>query len=311
MSIVSLVLVTAGLFLYSAAASAQLGLVHVTACDPVGTICTVPSTGSGSLIVIGRQLAGGANRPSRISRVTDNAGNIYSSAEGVQSIKAGDGSAIGIWYSRNSLRAVTSVSITPPGTANGIAVIWEFSGADRTARLDQFRAKDWADLITSASGMTGKPVSSKAAGLGAAGLNACDLNGDGSVDVLDGQLAVNMIGSRQCTADIAGEGVCNSDVVARVLAAALGGPCVTGIAHSVSLNWTASSSVNVAGYNVYRGGASAGPYMKLNSSLVPGTSYTDAAVQAGQTYYYVATAVDTSNAESIFSNVAPASIPAP
>jgi hypothetical protein len=286
-------------------------MVHVSACDPVGTICTVPSTASGSLIVIGKQLAGGANRPSRISRVRDNAGNIYSSAEGVQSIKAGDGSALGIWYSRNSLPGVTSVTLTPPGTATGVAVIWEFSGVDRTVRLDQFNAKDWADLITSARGPAGKAVSSKAAGLAGAGVNACDLNGDGVVNVLDGQLAVNMIGSAQCTANIAGAGVCNSEVVSRVLAAALGGRCVSGIPHTVSLNWKASSTANVAGYNVYRGSASGGPFTKINSSLVLTTSYTDPDVEAGETYYYVATTVDTKKSESIYSNMAPAKIPSP
>jgi hypothetical protein len=311
MRLASLALATTGLYLGSAAAPAQIRMVHVSACDPTGTTCAVPSTGSGNLIVIGRQLAGGANRPSRISRVRDNAGNIYSSAEGVQSIKAGDGSAIGIWYSRNSLPGVTSVTITPPGTANGIAVIWEFAGVDRTARLDQFNAKDWADLITSARGTAGKAVSSKAAPLAADGANACDLNGDGIVNVLDGQLAVNMIGSPQCTANIAGAGVCNSEVVSRVLAAALGGPCVTGIPHSVLLNWRASSTANVAGYNVYRRSGSEASFTKINSSLVLTTSYTDADVQAGETYYYVATTVDTTNSESIYSNVASARIPLP
>jgi hypothetical protein len=307
----SLALATTGLYLWSAAAPAQIRLVHVSACDPNGTTCTVPSTGSGNLIVIGRQLAGGANRPSRISRVRDNAGNIYSSAEGVQSIKADDGSAIGIWYSRNSLPGVTSVTINPPGTATGVAVIWEFSGVDRTVRLDQFNAKDWADLITSTRRTFGKPESAKAAALDADGANACDLNGDGTVNVLDGQLAVNMIGSEQCTANIAGAGVCNSEVVSRVLAAALGGRCVTGIPHTVSLNWKASSTANVAGYNVYRGTASGGPFTKINSSLVLTTSYTDADVEVGETYYYVATAVDSKNSESIYSNVASATIPSP
>jgi hypothetical protein len=137
--------------------------------------------------------------------------------------------------------------------------------------------------------------------------NACDLNQDGIVNIVDVQLAINMSnGLQPCTANIEGPGVCNSDVVARVNAAALGAPCNT---HYASLNWTASASGNVVGYNVYRSRTAGGPYMKLNTSLVVGISYTDPGVIAGQTYYYVATAVDNTNAESAYSNEAVAVIP--
>lgn len=81
-------------------------------------------------------------------------------------------------------------------------------------------------------------------------------------------------------------------------------------AHGVDLSWTASTSM-VAGYNVYRGSTSGGPYTRLNQSLVTGTAYTDGAVGAGQTYFYVVTAVDASNKESGFSNEAAATIPSP
>ena len=122
--------------------------------------------------------------------------------------------------------------------------------------------------------------------------NACDLNQDGTVNDSDYQLAIDMaLGLTPCTANINGAGVCNVIVVQRVVNAALGGPCVT---HRVSLNWVASTSQNVAGYNAYRATTSGGPYTKLNSSLVLGTSYTDDTVRSGRTYYYVATAVDTS-----------------
>jgi fibronectin type 3 domain-containing protein len=74
------------------------------------------------------------------------------------------------------------------------------------------------------------------------------------------------------------------------------------------LSWDASTS-QVAGYNIYRGTKSGGPYAKLNSSLEPGTVYTDSSVQSGTTYYYVSTAVDSSNVESAYSNQAAAAIP--
>ncbi len=82
-------------------------------------------------------------------------------------------------------------------------------------------------------------------------------------------------------------------------------------AHSVSLSWTASTSTNISGYNVYRSSASGGPYTKVNGSLITGTSYTDTTVQAGQTYYYVATAVNSSSVESSYSNQAQATVPSP
>jgi hypothetical protein len=83
-----------------------------------------------------------------------------------------------------------------------------------------------------------------------------------------------------------------------------------GIQHSVSLSWTASTST-VVGYNVYRGGTSGGPYTRINSALDSNTSYMDSSVQAGQTYYYVTAAVDSTGAESAYSNQVQGVIPSP
>lgn len=141
--------------------------------------------------------------------------------------------------------------------------------------------------------------------------NACDLNADGTVDVLDVQLATNMtLGTSPCSANVAGTNVCNIVVIQRVVNAALGGACLTGTVHSVSLSWTASTST-VVGYNVYRGTQSNGPYTKLNPAPVPVVSFTDNTVTAGQIYYYVTTAVDGNNNESGYSNQVSATIPTP
>src|SRR5207253_230540 len=82
------------------------------------------------------------------------------------------------------------------------------------------------------------------------------------------------------------------------------------VQHTVDLSWSPSSST-VAGYNVYRGGVSGGPYTRINSSPGVLASYTDTAVQSGQTYYYVTTAVDSTGAESGYSNEASALVPTP
>jgi fibronectin type 3 domain-containing protein len=77
----------------------------------------------------------------------------------------------------------------------------------------------------------------------------------------------------------------------------------------VTLNWNPSASI-VDGYNVYRGTISGGPYTRINSALDTATSAMDNAVIAGQTYYYVVTAVAGSK-ESAYSNQATAVIPYP
>ena len=81
-------------------------------------------------------------------------------------------------------------------------------------------------------------------------------------------------------------------------------------AHSATLNWDASPSA-VVGYNVYRATQAGGPYTKLSSSPVGPTSYTDSTVQAGQTYFYVVTAVDGNGVESVASNEAQTAVPSP
>lgn len=80
-------------------------------------------------------------------------------------------------------------------------------------------------------------------------------------------------------------------------------------AHDVTLNWNASVSSGVAGYNVYRGSVSGGPYARMNSSAITITSYNDNAVQPGQTYFYVVTSISLNNVESSFSNEVMAPIP--
>ncbi len=83
--------------------------------------------------------------------------------------------------------------------------------------------------------------------------------------------------------------------------------------HDVILSWTASTTPGVVGYNLYRGTTSGGPYpTELNSSPINGTTYTDATVQAGQTYYYVVTAVGSGDVtQSADSNQVSATVPSP
>jgi hypothetical protein len=57
------------------------------------------------------------------------------------------------------------------------------------------------------------------------------------------------------------------------------------------LSWTASPSTGVAGYNVYRATSAAGPFAKVNGSLVTASSYVDTTVTLGGNYWYRVRAV--------------------
>ena len=90
---------------------------------------------------------------------------------------------------------------------------------------------------------------------------------------------------------------------------ALSGTGVQAASHTVTLNWTASTST-VSGYNIYRSSTSSTTgFSQINTSLVTSLSYVDSTVQNSTTYYYAATAVDSSGNESVQSNVATAIIP--
>ena len=100
---------------------------------------------------------------------------------------------------------------------------------------------------------------------------------------------------------------------------AVNSPAIVGLAgtgqaapttpHSVELSWNPSSSSGVTGYNVFRAAAS-GAYgsTPLNSAPVSGTTYADASVTAGQTYFYIVTTVG-SGTSSAASNEVEATIP--
>jgi glucose/arabinose dehydrogenase len=79
----------------------------------------------------------------------------------------------------------------------------------------------------------------------------------------------------------------------------------------VDLTWSPNSEPDLAGYDVYRSTTSGSGYTKLNSSLVTASAYADTTATNGTTYYYVVTAVDTSNNPSSFSNQASATPTAP
>ena len=74
------------------------------------------------------------------------------------------------------------------------------------------------------------------------------------------------------------------------------------------LNWDASPTPTVVGYNLYRSQQDGGPYTLLNPTLISALTYVDGSIQGGETYFYVARAEDSNGEESIKSNQAVATV---
>lgn len=147
-------------------------------------------------------------------------------------------------------------------------------------------------------------VSVSGAGFNASGVSAGQILTPGQRGTLNATFSPAAAGS------VTGSLVVASDASNSPATIALSGAGLEVVPHLVDLSWTASTSV-VAGYNVYRGGQSGGPYTKLNSTPVALANDTDRTVQSGQTYFYVVTAVDSNNVESAYSNEVSAVIPIP
>jgi hypothetical protein len=77
--------------------------------------------------------------------------------------------------------------------------------------------------------------------------------------------------------------------------------------HSVTIQWTPGKTP-AAGYNVYRESQFSGP-IKLTTRIVSGTQYTDKTVEAGRTYSYSVTSVDSRGLESVPSQKATVTVP--
>jgi hypothetical protein len=78
---------------------------------------------------------------------------------------------------------------------------------------------------------------------------------------------------------------------------------------TVNLAWDRSPDPGVAGYNLYRGTQSGGPYTKLNLNLIPQTAVSDTPMYTDMTptgsqlsYFYVVRAQSLGGVESVNSN---------
>ncbi|MBJ7357901.1 malectin domain-containing carbohydrate-binding protein [Nocardioides sp.] len=67
----------------------------------------------------------------------------------------------------------------------------------------------------------------------------------------------------------------------------------------VTIEWTANTESDLAGYRILRAAVSGGPYTEVGRVLAAATSYVDNDLVNGQPYYYVVTAADLANNVSV------------
>jgi len=152
------------------------------------------------------------------------------------------------------------------------------------------------------SNITISNVTMSGAGFTASGVQSGQILTPGQVATLNVTFTPSASGSASGSVTI------SSNATNSPATVTLSGTGVQTVAHSVTLTWTASTST-VVGYNVYRSTVSGGPYTKLTSTADASTTYTDSAVTAGATYFYVVTSVDSSGVESANSSEVSATIP--
>lgn len=193
---------------------------------------------------------------------------------------------VGIGVAATRVLTVTPSSLNFGSVADG-------SSANATVSLTN----------TGNSSLSISNVTTSGMGFKTSGLLAGEVLTAGEVASLDVIFAPKTAASASGTINIASNASNSSAAIALSgTGAAAGQPYVV-------LSWAASPS-SVVGYNVYRGTTSEGPYSsKLTSSPVASLTFTDSSVLAGQTYYYVVTAVNSSGVESADSSPAAATVP--
>lgn len=210
-----------------------------------------------------------------------------------------------------------SVSLTSDASNPNLAV--PLAGTGTTAPSGQLAVSptslDFGNVVTSTNGVLDGTLSASGASVTVTSVNSSSNEFTVSgltfpVTIPAGQNApFTVTFSPQATGVASATATFDSDASNSPALQTLSGTGVNPSSHTVSLSWTASTSLDVTGYNIYRGQASGGPYSKINSTLDSSTLYTDSSVASGQTYYYVTTAMNSSDQESGYSNQAKAAIP--
>jgi len=256
------------------------------------TISSVATTGSGfsvSGITTPYALAAGASAQLTVAFQPASAG----SASGAVTIA--------------STAADSSVSIAVSGTGTATSRLLSVSPGSVAFGNVAVGASTAKTLTVTSAGNSSVTISSDAvsgAGMALSGIAGGTTLAPGQSATLTATFAPKAAGSVSGSITIASNATSGASMT--LPATGMG---TTTVSHSVALKWQASSSSGVSGYNVYRATAAGGPYTKLDSAAISGTSYTDSSVSSGTTYFYAVTTLGTDGTESAYSNQATAVIP--
>lgn len=212
-------------------------------------------------------------------------------------------SAISVTPSSNSNSGSTAT--TPATATQGQLSLSATNFSFGNVNIGTSASQSFTLSNTGAGAITFSSVSVSGAGFNATGAsNGLMLN--------PGQNAtLNVTFTPASAASVAGNVTFTTNAANSSAAIALSG---TGVqpppaSYSTVLTWDPSASSGVVGYYVFRGATAAGPFTVLNSSPVSTTTYTDNTVQAGQSYSYVVTSVNSSNVQSPYSNPVSVTVP--
>jgi hypothetical protein len=210
----------------------------------------------------------------------------------------------------------SSLSATPLHVASAAPGVYAY-GASRSFPAASWNASNyWVDVVFAPGSATPPAVSYTISGVVSGSAATVTLSGAAAKSTITdatGAYSFSGVPNGSYTVAVSQPGYTFTPATASVT---VNGNSVSGVNfsstavfHSVTLSWTASASDNIVGYNVYRGSTSGGPYTQI--AFVGGTSYQDSGVSAGQTYFYTATAVDSTSHESPYAAQAVAVIPIP
>jgi len=219
---------------------------------------------------------------------------------------------------------------TTSGSASGTLTLKNSSGAALlTVALSGSGSVSTQTLVPSTSSLnfgsetvgesTTLPVKLTNTGNSSVTVSGVSITGSSAYSVTGGISGVTLAGGQSATLSIVfapkSTGTFNSTITVvsnatnTAPAIAVSGTGSSSTGHSVALNWSASTSSGVAGYNVYRSTVSGTAFTRINSSPTASLKYTDGSVASGGTYYYVVTAINSSGAESAHSSQTKAVVP--
>jgi len=201
-----------------------------------------------------------------------------------------------------------SGSVSVPMTAMGVADTRTLSAAPTSLNFGNVTTGKSETLAVKLENTGNSSLT--VSGVSASGVNLTTSGGISGAKIAPGQSAtLNVTFTPAKTETLTGSVTVTSNATNSPAKIAVAGAGVAFSSNSVGLNWTASSSSGIVGYNVYRATQPGTAFSKLNASVVAGTSYVDTSVVASESYSYHVTAVTSQGEESSPSSPASATIP--